>query len=155
MRKYLIFSILLIGTLALNAAPTTKSNQLGFRDWLSSGRASSFSLLDPSRMTVQHSLSFSYGSGGNGSLAQSLYLTRLGYKLSDPVTLTFLLGVQNNQYSGKLTLPSNYNSLLGGVALDYRPSRDFHLRLEVLQSPRYLYLSDPGFYPYSSPLLDE
>ena len=155
MRKYFLLLTFLVGTLTAGAAPTVKTTQLGFRDWFNRGRSASFNLLDPSRLTIQHSFSFGYATGGSGSLAQSLYMTKLGYKLSDPVTLTFLLGVQNNQYSGKQALPGNFNSLLGGVALDYCPSNNLHLRMEVFQSPRYLYLTDPGFNHYYSPLLDE
>ena len=154
---YRLVFIFLIFVLALsvNAAPTMKSDQLGFRDWLGGSRSPSFNLFDPSKLTVQHNLSFGFSSGGSGSLAQSLYMTKLGYRLSDPVTLTFLLGVQNNQYSGKMNLPSNYNNFMGGFAVDYRPHKDVFIHLEMLHSPGYMYLSNQNFYPYKSPLLDE
>ena len=155
MYRYIFVLLLIVFAFDLDAAPTVKSDKLGFRDWLGGNRGTHFSLFNPSRLTVQHNVSFGISSSSSGSLAQSLYMTKLGYKLSDPVTLTFLLGVQNNQYSGRLALPSSFNSYIGGVALDYRPHRDVFIRFEMLHSPRYLYLSDQSFYPYKSPLLDE
>ena len=146
MVKYVSLIVLLIVFGAVEAAPTMQKNQLGFKDWLGNRPKSTFNLLDPSRLTIQHNLSFGISSGSGGSLMQNLYTTKLGYKLSDPVTLTFLLGFQNTQFSGNQALPGNLNSFLGGFALDYRPRRDIHLHFEMLHSPRYLYLINQCYW---------
>jgi hypothetical protein len=66
---------------------------------------------------------------------QSLYATRFGYQLSNPVTLTFMLGVQNSRYSGYNYLPGNVNSFFGGVALDYTPTDNMWFHLELQHNP--------------------
>ncbi len=152
MVKYISLIVFLISFSAVEAAPTMQKKQLGFKDWLGSRPKSTFNLLDPSRLTIQHNLSFGISSGSGGSIMQNLYATKLGYKLSDPVTLTFLLGFQNSQFSGNRALPGDFNSFFGGFALDYRPRRDIHLHFEMLQSPGYLYLTNP-YFDYVSPTL--
>ncbi|MFC2150007.1 hypothetical protein ACFLQV_00740 [Calditrichota bacterium] len=123
------------------AMPSRDSNQPGFTDYMRSG-SNSFSLLDPSKLTFNHNVSFGFSSGYGNSLMQSMYATQIGYQLSDPVKLTFLLGMQNNQLNPGSGQPMEFNNLLGGAALDYCPSDNFRMRFEILNAP--------GLNPYSS-----
>jgi len=150
-KRVLILGII-ICCMTANAEPTVERNQLGFRDWLGGRSGSAFNLLDRSRLTVQHNISFGISSGSGGSIARSLYATTIGYKLSDPVSLTFLLGFQNSRYSGNMGIPADYNSFIGGFAFDYRPRKDIYLHFELLQSPRLLYMNSP-YQGDVSPLL--
>ncbi|MDP8238728.1 MAG: hypothetical protein P9X24_06540 [Candidatus Hatepunaea meridiana] len=134
-KRLCLLIVLLICITTAGAAPTFKSDQSGFKDWLGGSGKPSFGLLDPSRLTVQHNLSFGVTSGNGSSLMQSLYMTKLGYKLSDPLTLTLLLGVQNNRYSGNLAIPNDFSSPVGGFAIDYRPRKNIYFRLEMVQAP--------------------
>ena len=105
-------------------------------------------LLDPSRLTIDHSASFGVSAFGKQSLLQGLYQSRFRYRLSDPVMLSFLLGVQNlkgNNIPGFNTA----NSLYGGFALDYRPSRNYLFRIEVQHLP-IGYWSSAAYDPYDN-----
>ena len=147
MRKiFYIIGVLLLCISALTATPRMNDGKLGFRDWLIGGSspASIGGLIDPSRLTVQHNVSFGLASGGGSSMMQSLYTTRFGYRVSDPLTLTLMLGVMNNQFKGCANVPASYSNFLGGVALDYRPRHDISIHFEVLRAP--------GLFHYSSPL---
>ncbi len=93
---------------------------------------------------------------------QSMYATRIGYQLSDPLKLTFLLGVQNSRFNSPQLQPMDFNSLLGGARLDYNPTDNFHLRVEFQNSPygsvnpwsnRYLNSSHISGQYYHSPWL--
>ena len=138
--------VLIVGS-SLIAAPTLKKDQFGFKDWYGGSGRSSFGLLDPSRLTVNHNVSFGFASGGGQSVMQSLYATRFAYKLSDPLTLSVLLGVQNNQFAGNIPSQGSSNSILGGFAIDYRPRKDIYIRLEMLKSP--------GIINYNTPLYEQ
>ncbi|MDP8228751.1 MAG: hypothetical protein P9M15_04795, partial [Candidatus Electryoneaceae bacterium] len=102
MKKSLILIVLMIFSVGLvDAAPTRQDNDQGFRDWLGGGQKQlSFQLFDPSRLTIDHSVSFGASFGNDASLMQSIYMTRIGYQLSDPLTMTLLLGLQNNRIGG-------------------------------------------------------
>jgi hypothetical protein len=52
----------------------------------------SFSLLDPSRVKMWHSYTFSYFSGRGGSGNIGLYLNTIEYRPSDPLRLQVSLG---------------------------------------------------------------
>jgi len=127
---------------AASAAPTLENHQSGFKDWLGGNTRSSLGLIDPSRLSVQHNIAFGMASGGGQSVMQSLYATRFRYQLSNPLVLTFQLGVMNNRFGGR-NLAGNFNSLISGVRLDYSPSINFHINVELLQGPVY---SWPGVY---------
>ena len=144
-----ILVFILFGFYAAHAAPAFENNQASFKDWLGGSEKSSFNFLDPSRLSVNHSISLGFSGGGGSSLMQSLYTTRLGYKLSDPLTLTFLFGIQNSRFSSKTFNPGINNSFLGGVALDYKPSRNIFIHIEMLQAPGLNWLNRQTL-PYQS-----
>lgn len=74
---------------------------------------------------------------------QSLYTTQFTYKLSNPVTLNFLLGVQNLQGNNIPGLGSQ-NAVLGGFSLDYRPTKNLHFRVAMQNLPDGAWYSSPG-----------
>jgi len=116
--------------------------QLGFKDWLKGRSSPTRTLgLDPLRLSVNHTISMGYSSFSGGSLMQSLYATNIAYKLSNPLTLSIMLGAQNNllNFSGE---PLNYNLLIGGFALDYRPSKDILFRMEFSRNPNRIWNED-------------
>lgn len=135
--KYLITLILVSGYfVSAQTKPTYQDNRPTVSDWISGKmpNTTSLGLIDPSRLTVNHSASFGFSGSGDQSLMQSLYATSLTYKFSSPLTLNLILGVQNLKFNNVPGLNSE-NSLLGGVSLDYRPNRKLHIRLEFQQSP--------------------
>ncbi|MDP3025056.1 MAG: hypothetical protein Q8O10_05930 [candidate division Zixibacteria bacterium] len=100
-----------------------------------------FSLLDPSRLKMSQSYTFSYFSSGKQSGTFGLYTNTLEYRISQPllvrVGLTYLhqpLSVFNR---GSQSLNG---VLLPNFQLFYQPSKSFQLRIDVS--------SMPGWYEY-------
>ncbi len=115
--------------------------QLGFKDWLRRETISRSLGLDPTRFSINHTVSMGFSSQGGSSLMQSLYATNISYKLSNPLTLSIMLGAQNSRfnYGGE---PVSYNDLIGGFTLDYRPSRDIFFRLAFYRNPNRMWNED-------------
>lgn len=68
----------------------------------------------------------------------SLYASRFDYALSDPLKLSFLLGVQNSRFGTSGTLNQGGGSaVLGGVALNWTPAANVLFHLEMLGVPAY------------------
>ena len=106
-------------------------------------------LLDPSRMTFNHSYSMAYMTSGGQSAMRGLFMETIGYRLSNPLSLTLNLGYLHQPYSslGPDGLTQG-GTFVGGAALDWRPSQNMFLRLEV---GRYPAGSPFGYYPYWVP----
>ncbi|HDH58279.1 MAG TPA: hypothetical protein ENF16_06685 [Bacteroidetes bacterium] len=122
-----------------------------FSEYLRSGTNTglgiqSFGLLDPSRMTFSTSYSMSYFSSGGEGVMRNLFMETIGYRLSDPVSLTFNLGYLHQPYSSYG--PDGVfqeGSFVGGAALTWRPAKNMFLRLEVANyGAPYGY----NYYPY-------
>ena len=131
------------------AIPLNEDNRPTVKDWLhgTGYTGSSLGLIDPSRLTVSHSVSFG-GSFSNGqSLMQSLYASCFSYRLSDPLMLTFALGVQNLKYNNVPGIDAQ-SSLLGGFRLDYKPSDNFRFRIQFQRTPAGIWQSGT-LSPYS------
>lgn len=102
--------------------------------------------LDPSRMTFSHSYTMSYMSTGGEGVMRGLFMESIGYRLSDPVSLTLNLGYLHQPYSSYG--PDGVfqsGQFVGGAALTWRPRKDMFLRFEVAN-----YGSPYGYdyYPY-------
>lgn len=143
MKLKIVILVLLIPALTLQAMPTRKPAPSGINSYITGGLSrASFGLLDPSKMTVQHYASMGAQFGGGASLMQSIYTTRIGYQISDPLSLTMFIGLQNNQMGGNLPNQS-ITMPVGGMTLDWRPRDDMFFRLSVMHMPAYSYRSTP------------
>jgi len=98
--------------------------------------ARNFSLLDPQRLQMNHSYTFSYFSSGTTSGSFGVYTTTLKYQLSNPLSLTLSLNYLHQPLSvfrqDDLRLK---NSVLPNFQLHYRPSNNFSLWINVLTFP--------------------
>lgn len=121
-------------TASLWAQPYSSSTQQNFRDYIRSGSGLNVGLLDPSKVTVSHDVQMGYSSFGGGSAMTSLYATTLKYRISDPLSLSFTLGLSGSRYNFGKT-PYSSTDFLGGVALDYRPTNGFRLHLQIDHGP--------------------
>ena len=96
----------------------------------------SFSLLDPQRLKMYHSYTFSYFSGAKASGSFGVYSTTLKYQLSNPLTLTLSLNYLHQPLSvfqqDDLRVK---NGILPNFQLHYRPSNNFSLWINVLTFP--------------------
>ena len=136
MRTSIAFALVLTIMINLSGAePLKTDSQQSVSEWLTKPASTSLGLIDPSRLSVNHTVSFGTSFSGDRSLTSSLYASNFVYRLSNPVTLNFTLGIQNNRVGG---LPNELNgsSLFGGFKLEYHKD-DFLLRLEMYRVPAY------------------
>ncbi len=96
----------------------------------------SSSLLDPQRLRMYHSYTFSYFSGAKVSGSFGIYTTTLKYQLSNPLSLTLSLNYLHQPLSvfrrDDLRVK---NGILPNFQLHYRPSSNFSLWINVLTFP--------------------
>ena len=166
MLKYRLIKVVLI-VLLVAAAPVMAGvgdDGLGLNNYLRSGGNNtlglkSFGFLDPSRMNFGTSYSMSYATAGGQGLMQGLFMETIGYRLSNPVSLTFNVGFQHTPYSSfgpdGITKSARF---VGGAALDWRPTQNMFLHFEVASFPSYgAYQYNPYWnpYPYNSPFQSE
>jgi hypothetical protein len=118
-------------------------------------------LLDPSRLSVSHSMSFGAMSGGGYSSlqSQSFYSTMLQYKFTAPVTLNlnFSLPIYStfspyqNLTSQNMQSLNYFRSVPFDVSLSWRPTSNFQMNFSIVNYPTYGMYGDDLFfsrYPY-------
>jgi hypothetical protein len=123
-------------------------------------------LLDPSRLTVQNSISFgamSSGSASSGLQSQSLYTTMMRYQFTAPVTLNLNFSLPiHSSFSSAQNLSTNnlqsldyFKSMPFQMSLDWQPTDNTMFRLSIMKAPanNYFYNGAYGnwdpFYRYS------
>jgi hypothetical protein len=108
-----------------------------------------FSLLDLSRLRWSHSYSLSFFSSGGYSGSVGLLRTTMLYDLSPKLTLGLNLGIAHN--AGALWgNGSTQASFLPGFWLDYHPSRNFNVSINVqwYQGGYYPSMNRSYYRPY-------
>jgi hypothetical protein len=100
-------------------------------------------LFDPARMQMSQSYSIAFASSGDNSVMQGLYLNNIRYRLSNPLILNLQLGLLHQPYSTYQGAEGMPSSFVGGVGLDYRPSKNFLMSVSVQCNN-----SGNGLYPY-------
>lgn len=114
---------------------------------------SGFSLMNPNRFSMRQSYSMNFASGSFGSQSAGLYLNTLSYKLADPLTLSADVGFYSPLYSSTGSFskagfqdPSMNSSLvLPRIGLEYKPSKNTTLSLQLLNGP-------DAYKAYGSPM---
>jgi len=100
-----------------------------------------FSLLDPSRLKMSQSYTFSYFSSGKQSGTFGLYTNTLEYRISQPLLVRVGLAYLHQPLSMFNRGSQSLNGvLLPNFQLFYQPSKSFQLRIDVS--------SMPGWYDY-------
>ena len=109
-------------------------------------------LLDPSRFTIHHSLSFGAMSSGasNGLQSQSLYTTMMRYQFAAPVTLNLNFGLPihstltsaQNLTSGNLQSLDYFKSMPIEMSLSWQPTQNTLLQLNIIKAPAGSYFYD-------------
>ncbi|MCJ7496623.1 MAG: hypothetical protein MUO78_00620 [candidate division Zixibacteria bacterium] len=97
------------------------------------------SLLDPSRLKMYQSYSFSYFSSGKQGGTFGLYTNTLEYKISEPLLVRVGLGCLHQP----LSMFNRGSQDLKGVILPnfqlfYQPSKNFSLRINYSSMPGWL-----------------
>jgi len=124
------------------------------------------SLLDPSRFSIDHSLSFGMSSSSGSDLkSQSLYSTMITYRFAKPVTLNlnFGLPIHSTYSSGRNLNMDNiesmeyFKNMPFDVALSWQPRENMLLRLNVSHHNVEDYYGYGNYLrsPYLSPWLGD
>ena len=94
--------------------------------------------LDPSRMTMHHSISMSYLSVGGIDMVLNTYLNTMQYQFSDNLFLTTKLGIMTSPYN---SLPGenalSESQIFGGAEIRYLPSKNTVISLSFESTPYY------------------
>lgn len=109
--------------------------------------ATPFRLLDPSRLTMNHSYSLSYFSGPAGGQSVGMYMNSIGYQIARPLYLQVDLALVHDP--GAIVSGGNATAgarILPNFSLRYTPSPKFNLLVDVRTMPTY---NSPyaGYYP--------
>ena len=104
--------------------------------------------LDPTKFSMSHSYSLSFTSIGGHSFSQGLYLNTMKYQFSNPLTMYLQVGLLHQPFGtfGQTNLSKN-ELFLSGAGLEYKPSDNFKVQIELSQQPNNYY--SPYYYsPY-------
>lgn len=92
-------------------------------------------LLDFSRFDISNSLTYGVSSSSTfGTRSGGLWLTELGYRISDPLRVSVDVGAVLDP-GGDGPLLTEKNVFLRGFNLDYQPSRSFRLNISYVNTP--------------------
>ena len=112
-------------------------------------------LLDFSRLEVSNSLSFATSSSSlYGNQSSGLWMTRFGYRVSNPLRVAVDVGAVLNT-SGDGPVFNEKNLFLRGFEMNYRPSNHFQLNIAYQHWPAGSNLQSLygfGTSPWGSPL---
>ncbi len=92
-------------------------------------------LLDPARMHMSHSVEFGMATIGGRSLSQGLYMNRIDYQISKPLSVTTNLG-----YRFTPSGPAEYNpgmqngDFVGGADVNWRPTSNMLFRISAYRN---------------------
>ena len=131
MKKITISILILIPSLALAQGVTDLKN----RSYVSKG---AFSFFDPSKLTMHHSYSMSYYTGGGRSGSIGYYMNSIEYEFSNPLKIRVDLGYLHsptNMFSNG-SAASQSGAFVPGFSIDWRPSKHFNFRLDYRQIPQ-------------------
>lgn len=149
--KKMSFLILLVSMVSWGTAQT--------KDAYESTEKSKGGLLDPSRLTVNHSLSFGMGSnsGISSFKTQSMYGTMLQYSFVAPVTLNlnFALPIHStfnstqNLNMTNLRSADYFNSIPFDFSMTWKPSENTNFTLSISKMNYNDYYGNYGLYGYN------
>ena len=151
----IVLGILFASALVVAITQAQEDNNYGtesFGNYLRSGNQlglgiKTLGLFDRSRMTFSHSITSSYTAFGGEGVMRNLFMETIGYRISEPLTLTLNLGFLNQPYS--TYQQSDFfesGAFIGSASLTWRPKDNMFLRVEFGNLPKY---SRYGYYPYS------
>jgi hypothetical protein len=126
------------------------------------GKSTKSGLLDPSKLTVHHSLSFGAMSGNGSSLkSQSMYATMIQYSFAKPLTLNLNFGLPlYSSFSAESNLsPENIKSaeyfmnMPINASLSWAPSRSFTMRFSFIRDPEFNTIFSPAAQSYARSMM--
>jgi hypothetical protein len=156
--------VLFFISLALFLVSASAQSKADYGQDQSSDTAKSKGLLDLSRLSVSHSMSFGAMSGGGYSSiqSQSFYSTMLQYRFAAPVTLNlnFSLPIYStmspyqNLTSQNMQSLNYFKNIPMDVSLSWKPSDRFQFNFSVVNYPSYYGngMYNGSLMPWSGPM---
>lgn len=146
-------SLMAVGLLAVSLAAQTE------QAYEEDEAVESRSLLDPSRFSIHHSISFGMAGSSTADLkSQSLYSTMIQYRFAKPVTLNLNFGLPlHSTYNDARNLSwenveslEYFKNMPFDVSLTWQPREDMQLRLMVskrnLEDYYYGHMNSPYYF---------
>ncbi|MEE9553609.1 MAG: hypothetical protein V3W18_04860 [candidate division Zixibacteria bacterium] len=96
-----------------------------------------YSIFDPSRLSMNQSYSLSYYSGGGNSGSIGYYMNSLEYRFSSPLKIRVDLGYLHSPtglFSRNSTV-NNSGMFVPGISIDWKPTENFNFRLDYHHVP--------------------
>lgn len=143
----ILMALALCGWLIAPAMADTTAKP-GLQIPLSRGLPKSAGMLDMSRLSFQHTLGVTYGSGQFGGLNQ-YYLNDITYKVSDPIVIKAQIGIQNNLSGMPLYGAPNSGQtqvVVPYVGILYQPKPNLRIEFSFSNMPSYYGRSHFGGY---------
>ncbi|MCF8262762.1 MAG: hypothetical protein K9J12_18430 [Melioribacteraceae bacterium] len=149
-----IFVILLLSTVTvLGQFKDSKDNELDIAGSILRPASPSFlfGLIDPGKLSVNHSVSLSYGASGNNGMALSVYTNTINYDFSNKLNLEVETSMVNSPYN---SFGDDFTSQINGIylskaRLNYSPSENTRITIQYNNSPfgygRYGYNGYRGY----------
>jgi hypothetical protein len=147
MKRYMVLFLLLCGFVFLQAQTSAfqPANLFNSSSWQGS-------LLNPSKLHMSNSASFSTTMSNNQSFYQSVYTNHLSYqfnqKLSMNVNLNFVnYGTASMKH--KMNFQGNgdnQNKILPEFSMLYQPSKNFTIRFDYQQRSLYSYQQNEDYF---------
>jgi len=152
--------LIVVGLMALFAclpAVAQPTSGDGNSDYFSNLGKSGFSLLDPSRISMSNSYTFSYFSGNGYSGSVGMLMNSIEYRVSNPLTVTFNLGVLHNPSALVSRTQGGISPrFMPGFQLRYRPGDNFLFQMDFQYRQLYPFglYDSPRLYDHSRDLFD-
>ena len=129
---------LVLTSIAFSQNPSDKPKDQSFFGL--SPKSASFNLLDPSRLKMTQSYTFSYFSSKSGSGTSGLYTNTIQYQISKPLTvwvgLSYLHEPIHWQRGQRV---SSGGKILPNFLLEYKPNSNFYFLIKFSSLPYGLY----------------
>jgi len=139
MKKTIIHTLLLIViVVGIAGAQTESGSSSVFIAGKSFNQPTGFlnSLLDPSRFSMSHSYSLSFGRIGSYSMNTGLYLNTMNYKISNALTTQVRIGFVHQPFGGNNNLYKVGSKVFVQRAMmQYKPSDKFSVTVDYQAFP--------------------
>jgi hypothetical protein len=138
--KGIVLGVLLLVTPYLLGGQERNSGQTflsrSSTEYLGNGLSRGLSLLNPDRFSMSHSYMMSLFSGGGEGHMVGLYMNTMKYQFSNPLSLTVHLGYMHQPFAtANAPRMTDANAVLSGFELEYRPAKNFFLKIEYGATP--------------------
>jgi hypothetical protein len=102
-----------------------------------------FGWFNPANLSFRNSYSLSYTSVGGKGFSLGSLTSRIGYQISDPLSVQFDVSLMHSPYSdfGQQFSKNISGIYLSRAALNYRPSKNTLIQVEYSQLPSFYWLN--------------